>query len=143
MAVHKSSTVSLPVGPSVVLPWLEDLARYPEWMPLVHAATPVAPDVWDVELRATLGIFARSKKLRMRRTAATGGRIVFEREENDGRVHAPWTLEVRVDGDDRHCSVTMDMTYGGTLWTAGVLDKVLAQHIELGKQGISRVVQGA
>lgn len=143
MGVHTSSTVTLPVPASRVIPWLDDLSRYPEWMPLVHAASPAGPDTWDVELRATIGVFARSKRLRMRRTVATGARIVFERDENDGRVHAPWVLEVSLAEVQGGCAVTMDMTYGGSLWTAGVLDRVLAQHVEMGKRGIARVVQGA
>lgn len=143
MGVHTSSTVALGVPSARVIPWLDDLSRYPEWMPLVHAATLVAPCTWDVELRATLGVFARSKRLRMRRTVATDTRIVFERDEGDGRQHAPWVLEVTIADEDRGCAVTMDLTYGGSLWTAGVLDRVLSQHVELGKQGIARVVQDA
>lgn len=143
MVVRTSSSVELPVPAERVVPWVDDLSRYPQWMPLVHSARLVGDGTWDVELRATVGVFARSKRLRMRRTAATPDRIVFERDEDDGRVHAPWTLEVTIAGDARSCTVAMDMTYGGSLWTAGVLDRVLAHHIDLGKQGLARVVQGA
>jgi hypothetical protein len=37
----------------------------------------------------------------------------------------------------------MEMAYGGTLWTAGILDRVLASQVEAGKAGLARVVQGA
>lgn len=143
MVVRKSSSVELPVGTERVLPWVDDLSRYPQWMPLVHSALSVGDATWDVELRATVGVFARSKRLRMRRTTVAADRVVFERDEDDGRVHAPWTLEAAIVGDARSCKVTMDMSYGGSLWTAGVLDRVLAHHIELGKQGLLRVVQEA
>lgn len=143
MAVHTSSWVDLPVPAERAVPWVDDLSRYPQWMPLVHTAIPVGDGTWDVELRATVGVFARSKRLRMRRTVAVPDRIVFERDEDDGRVHAPWTLEVTVTGDAHSCRVTVDMIYGGSLWTAGVLDRVLAHHIDLGKQGLVQVVQGA
>lgn len=143
MTVHESSSVALREPIDRVVPWVSDLSRYCEWMPLVHAATSVGEDVWDVELRATIGVFARSKRLRMRRTVFEPGRIVFERSEDDGRTHAPWILEVVVATHEGGTLVTMDMTYKGGLWTAGVLDRVLAHNIEAGKKGLVRVVQGA
>ena len=39
--------------------------------------------------------------------------------------------------------VTVDLSYGGTLWTAGILDRVLASQVEAGKTGLVRVVQGS
>jgi hypothetical protein len=41
------------------------------------------------------------------------------------------------------CVVTVDLSYGGTLWTAGILDRVLAAQVEAGKTGLARVVHGA
>ena len=84
-----------------VLSHVAELDRYPRWMPLVHAAeriTGVEPPTWSVELRAKVGPFARSKRLRMQRTffdseTKAGGnshRVVFERREDDGRQHATW-----------------------------------------------------
>ena len=131
------------VTPSAVHPWVSDLCRYVEWMPLVHSAVQVAEDVWDVELRAKVGVFARSKRLRMRRTMDDGTVIVFERDEDDGRRHSPWVLRVTLSPTEPGCAVTMDMSYGGTLWTAGVLDRVLAHHVDAGKEGLARAVQGA
>jgi len=147
--MKQSSSVHLDVDVSDVYPWVNDLSRFPEWMPLVHAA--VVADgvsyVWVIELRARVGVFARSKRLRMRRTVNTESRVVFERDENDGKVHAAWVLEVLVDKDSQNtfggCLVTMNLSYAGKLWTAGLLDKVLASQIDAGKAGLALVVQRA
>lgn len=148
--VHASSSVVLGVPSEVVRVWVSDLARYPQWMPLVHSAeAELAGDesagatphpAWSVELRAKVGVFARSKRLRMVRTRNDPDHIVFERREKDGRHHAPWMLEVRLVAAPDGCCVTMDLDYGGSLWTAGVLDRLLAHHIDEGKKGLSAVV---
>lgn len=143
MSVRRSSSVTLAVSADVVSEWVDDLSRYVAWMPLVHSVVPAGAGIWDVELRAKVGVFARSKRLRMRRTVHTTGRVVFERDEDDGRVHAPWTLEVLIEDRGSACAVTMNLEYGGNLWTGGVLDRVLAHHVELGKEGLARVVQAA
>ena len=75
-----------------------DLASYPQWMDLVHRAEPLGNDAWGVELRAKVGPFARSKRLRMVRTAAEPNSLVrFERVEFDGRQHAPWVLTATIE----------------------------------------------
>lgn len=112
-------------------------------MPLIHSVTPAGQDIWDVELRAKVGLLARSKRLRMRRTTNTPELMVFERDESDGRKHSSWTLIVRNVASDKGCTVTMEMSYGGTLWTAGILDRVLMSQVEAGKAGLKRVVHGA
>ncbi len=141
--MRHSSTVEIAVAPSVVHPWVSDLCRYTEWMPLVHAAERNGDDAWNVELRAKVGVFARSKRLRMRRTMDDGTVIVFERDEDDGRRHSPWVLRVTLSPTGAGCAVTMDLSYGGSLWSAGVLDRVLANSVDAGKAGLARVVQGA
>jgi hypothetical protein len=40
-------------------------------------------------------------------------------------------------------NVTIDLSYGGSLWTAGILDRVLASQVDAGKSGLVRAVQGA
>lgn len=142
MPVRESSSVMLPVPAREVLPWVADLSRYPRWMPLVHGVVAVSEGVWDVELRARVGPLARSKRLRMRRTTDLPTTVRFERDEVDGRLHAPWVLEVTIDDAGSSCTVRMDLAYGGSLWTAGVLDRVLAHHIEMGKEGLARAVGG-
>lgn len=141
MVVRRSSSVDLGVPVAQARPWLAGLDAYPEWMTLVHSAHRVATDAWDVEIRARVGPFARSKRLRMVRTVDDPLHVVFVREETDGKVHAPWTLEIVISPRGDGCSVSVEMTYGGSLWTAGLLDKVLAQHIEAGKAGLVRVTQ--
>ncbi len=138
-----SSDVVLAVESAFVHPYVADLARYVEWMPMVHGAEAVGDGVWNVELRAKVGVFARSKRLRMKRTVNTSYHIVFERDEIDGRRHSPWTMAVALQTTDAGCVVTVDLSYGGTLWTAGILDRVLAAQVEAGKTGLAHVVHGA
>lgn len=112
-------------------------------MPLVFSATSSEVDVWDVELRAKVGVFARSKRLRMRRTVDSDSLYVFEREETDGRRHSPWLMRVSVVPSEEGSLVTIDLSYGGNLWTAGVLDRVLASQVDAGKKGLASLVHGA
>lgn len=82
---------------------VSDLTDYPAWMLLTHR---VEADVrgtdglaaWNVELRARVGPFARSKRLRMVRTVHDGAarRVRFERVEIDGRRHSDWVLNACV-----------------------------------------------
>lgn len=138
-----SSDVAVAVGPALVHPYVADLARYVEWMPMVHEVEAVGDGVWNVELRAKVGVFARSKRLRMKRTVDTTQNIVFERDEIDGRRHSPWIMAIALQPAEVGCVVTVDLSYGGTLWTAGILDRVLAAQVEAGKTGLARVVHGA
>lgn len=138
-----SSSVSLDAPVDVVRPFVSDLSRYPEWMPLVYSAVSSADDVWDVELRAKVGMFARSKKLRMRLTVQSDTLYVFERDEEDGRRHSPWLMRVTLTPSDEGSIVSIDLSYGGKLWTAGVLDRVLASSVDAGKAGLAAVVHGA
>lgn len=146
--MRAGSSVRVPAGIESVVPWVSDLARYAEWMPMVHAASPETADpgrpAWNVELRAKVGPFARSKRLRMVRTAGetSPGRasFTFEREERSAGGHSEWVMNVALSGDETGTTVTIDLMYGGSLWTAGVLDRVLAAQIEEGKKGLLRVV---
>ena len=138
-----SSSVDVPVAIEAVRPFVEDLVAYPSWMPMVHDVAPVGDGAWSVELRAKVGVFARSKKLRMRRTMNEENIIVFERDEDDGRQHSPWVMRVSLSPSATGTNVTIDLSYGGSLWTAGILDRVLASQVDAGKTGLVRVVQGA
>lgn len=138
-----SSSVDVPVAIEAVRPFVEDLVAYPSWMPMVHDVASVGDGVWSVELRAKVGVFARSKKLRMRRTMNEEKIIVFERDEDDGRQHSPWVMRVSLSPSATGTNVTIDLSYGGSLWTAGILDRVLASQVDAGKTGLVRVVQGA
>ena len=138
-----SSDVVVAVVPARVYPYVADLARYVEWMPMVHGVEAVDDGVWNVELRAKVGVFARSKRLRMKRTVNTSQHIVFERDEIDGKRHSPWTMAIALQATEAGSVVTVDLSYGGTLWTAGILDRVLAAQVDAGKTGLARVVHGA
>ena len=135
--------MELPVDQSLVHPYVSDLKKFEEWMPLIHSVESAGDNVWNIELRAKVGLLARSKRLRMRRTSNTPELIVFERDESDGRNHSAWTLKVNTEPSQSGCVVTMELSYGGALWTAGILDRVLASQVEAGKAGLTRVVQGA
>jgi Polyketide cyclase / dehydrase and lipid transport len=122
-----------PVPPVVVFPWVDDLGRYPEWLEIVtraEPADPVDPTVWLVDLRARLGPLARSKRLRMRRTLhRPWSEVVFERDEIDGRSHAPWRLSATVEPADGGSRLVMRLHYGGGLW-GPVIERLLADEVE-------------
>ncbi len=128
---------------------VDDLARYPDWMDLVHGVTPVdvgagETAAWEVELRAKVGPLARSKRLRMARTEHVAPTLaVFERRETDGRAHAPWVLRAEVNdvadgGVGGDVELTMRLHYGGSLWTGAVLERVLESHVERGSEELRR-----
>lgn len=143
------STVTIAVTPEKVFPYVSDLSRYKEWMPLVHAATPDGDGAWIVELRAKVGPFARSKRLRMQRTtcvdpremvAGDRAKVVFERCEVDGKKHSPWILTVDVVPVGERTQVDVDLVYQGSLWTGGILEQVLHNNIVAGREGLRKAV---
>jgi hypothetical protein len=125
---------------------VDDLARYPQWMPLVHGAVEAgaAEDgenrgcpSWDVELRARVGPLARSKRLRMVRTEHRPPHVaVFERQEIDGRAHAPWVLRADLADSVDGVELTMTLRYGGSLWSGAVLQRVLDDEIRRGSEAL-------
>ena len=121
------------------------LDRYPAWMRLVHRVEELAPDdgrkAWRVQLRARVGPFARSKQLRMVRTAFEPGRMArFERIEDDDRDHAAWILAATVAAAEGGATVVTDLTYSGSLWGSGVLQRILDDEIRRGKDALSGLV---
>ena len=56
------ATLVAPTSLTAIRPFISDLGEYERWMPLVHKAITAGPNAWDVELRAKLGPFARSKR---------------------------------------------------------------------------------
>ena len=130
------ASLEAPCPPATLVPWVEDLARYPEWLDIVPRAEPAAahPDdvgpAWSVDLRGRMGPFARSKRLRMVRTQhAPPGHVRFERVEHDGRQHAFWVLDAVIAATGTGSLLTMGLHYGGRLWMP-VLDRLLAEEIE-------------
>lgn len=111
--------------------WVEDLGRYPEWLEIVPRAVPEdgEPGTWTVDLRGRLGPLARSKRLRMVRTLhQPPERVVFERQERDGRSHAPWVLSAEVEPTPTGSRLAMTLHYGGGLW-APLLERMLRDEI--------------
>lgn len=144
-AVDLTVDLVAPVPAAALAAWVQDLAAYPAWLPLVAAADALPDGRWDVELRARFGPLARSKRLRMRRTTLEPGRLaVFERAEDDGRHHAAWVLRAETsDGADGGSVLAMRLHYGGALW-GPMLERVLADQIATGRQRLlSLVTSGA
>jgi len=117
---------------------VQDLDTYPRWLGIVTRvealATPSgAPPASMVDLTGRVGPLARSKRLRMVRTAHEDGRhSKFERAEDDGRQHSPWVLEVRVEPSGDASTLHMDLHYGGGLF-GPVLERVLRDEIDKAK----------
>ncbi len=147
MVVDTSFRAETAASPDELFVVVSDLDTYPSWIELVHRVEPIGdhgdgldtPDTepkWFVTLRAQLGPLARSKRLRMARTALEApadngghGLVRFDRREIDGRNHSPWTMEVIVEpASGRASSVAVcRLHYGGGLWSGlleGSLDMV-------------------
>jgi hypothetical protein len=134
--------------PGVLWHHVERLERYPTWMALVHEATPLDDDdrgtAWSVQLRTRVGPLARSKRLRMVRTVVAEERhAMFERVELDGRRHSPWVLDVTLDPRADGTHLEMRLQYLGSLWTGGVLQRILDDEIRRGRAALLRLVSDA
>ncbi len=146
MQIERDTVV--PGPPERAFALVDDLSAYPTWMDLVHevreAPATDDPPTWDVELRAQVGPFARSKRLRMVRSVhEPGRRVVFERSEIDGRRHSSWVLSATLtrlatseSSSGEGTRLVMTLTYGGNLWTGAVLQRVLDDHVERGANAL-------
>lgn len=143
-----SRSLQAPCSAERLFSWVEDLALYPQWIPLVHAVE-VTDEVegdpgpaWNVELQAQVGPFARSKRLRMVRSVHRApDEVLFERSEIDGRSHSPWVLRAAIErGPDGSSGLTMELHYGGGLWSGAVLQRVLDDEVRRGTDGLRAVV---
>jgi hypothetical protein len=134
-------------APEALFAWVDDLGRYPDWLDIVPRAEATSGDrpAWDVDLRGRLGPLARSKRLRMVRTVhQRPSTVVFEREERDGRSHAPWVLRAEVaevPGAEPRSRLTMHLHYGGGLW-GPVLERLLGDEIERSRPRLLRRIAG-
>lgn len=121
--MRKTIAATLDAPPAAVADLLGELDRYPDWLDLVVAAdTTVATKgdigpAWLVTLRAKVGPFARSKRLRMVRVANDPDHLRFERSELDDRDHASWVLDARLS-QTRPCMVNVELSYSGRLWSS-------------------------
>lgn len=124
-----TADVDAPHPAAQVFAVVADLATYPRWLDIVARAEPEG-DAWSVDLRGRLGPFARSKRLRMVRTANDSpSHARFERAELDGRSHSPWVLDALVTPVGGGSRLTMQLHYGGGLWMP-VLERMLRDEIE-------------
>jgi hypothetical protein len=131
-----------PHPPERVFDLVADLVRYPSWLDIVPRVVPEGADAWLVDLRGRLGPFARSKRLRMVRTAhEPNAHVRFERDEHDGRSHSPWVLDASVASTDAGSRLTMRLHYGGGLF-GPVLERVLRDEIERSRPRLLRVLDG-
>ncbi|MEI8239078.1 MAG: SRPBCC family protein [Actinomycetota bacterium] len=142
MDIHAS--LDAPCSADALFAFVDDLTQYSRWSTLVHRADvdPAVSTAWQVELRARVGPLARSKRLRMARTVRDPNShvAVFERSEIDGKRHAPWVLRAEVNEVDGISTLQMHLHYGGGLWTAGVLERVLADQITNGRERLLELV---
>ncbi|MCD9622818.1 hypothetical protein [Rhabdothermincola salaria] len=92
------------------------------------------PPAWSVELRATLGPLARSKRLRMVRTVDEADHLRFERRETDGREHSPWVLDATIVPLEGGAAsrLVMNLHYGGS-FGGNLLERLLGDEIERSK----------
>jgi hypothetical protein len=143
--VELTVALEAPHPPETVFPWVAELDRYPSWLEIVTRAVPGGGsgdggEAWQVDLRGRLGPLARSKRLRMIRTAFDAPyRVRFERAELDGREHAAWVLEADLEAADEGSRLRMRLHYGGALF-GPVLERLLADEIERSRQRLLSVL---
>ena len=138
-----TANVEVPVSAEKLFNYVSDLQNYESWLEMVYSVKSSDQDptsskdlkFWTVELRARLGPFARSKRLRMvRKICQAPNCVVFERAENDGRRHSAWVLSANVSQTEKSSSLQMNLHYSGSLFTGGLLERALADQIEQGRE---------
>ena len=139
-----TAQLDAPCPPDRLREWVGDLDRYPQWLSIVPRAeaeptTDGATPAWAVELRATLGPLARSKRLRMIRTLDDVGHIRFERREVDGRNHSAWVLDATVAPIPEGARLVMTLHYGGS-FGGNLLERLLSDEIEASKPRLLALV---
>jgi hypothetical protein len=147
MAIDVRASFDAGVSASQLFEVIRDLSTYPKWLEIVHFADAVDSEdglqAWNVELRAKIGPFARSKRLRMVRTTdQSPTTVVFERRENDGKKHAPWVLRSVVTEVNGTSTLDVHLHYGGSLFDGGIVERVLADQIVSGKAKLTQFLAG-
>ena len=147
MAIDVRASFDAGVSASQLFEVIRDLGTYPKWLEIVHFADAVDSEdglqAWNVELRAKIGPFARSKRLRMVCTTdQSPTTVVFERRENDGKKHAPWVLRSVVTEANGTSTLDVHLHYGGSLFDGGIVERVLADQIVSGKAKLTQFLAG-
>lgn len=134
--MKRNVTVSTDATQEQLFGVVSDLSTYPEWLDIVAGVETADPHdgdegpAWNVTLRAQLGRFARSKKLRIVRIGASpNDSATFARRETDGRDHASWDMRAAVTPTDSGSELMFDLAYSGGLWS-NVLDAILGDEID-------------
>ncbi|MGA0217563.1 MAG: SRPBCC family protein [Ilumatobacteraceae bacterium] len=127
-SVSRSAVIEAPL--SQVVGALRDLSTYSEWVPIVSRVEPDGDEHWFVELGVAIGPFARSKRLRMKRSINNFDRVGFVRDESDGRSHAGWELNLTLKSVDAQTSVHAVLDYDGKMWTPGPVEEALHSGLD-------------
>ena len=145
--VDVTSSLDAPCSADELFAAVDELSMYPAWLSIVPKA--VATDeaagdpgpAWLVDLRGRLGPLARSKRLRMVRTAhESPTHVRFERHELDGRSHSAWVLDGTVEATDDGSRLTMHLHYGGS-FGGSLLERMLRDEIEQSRPRLLSYVQ--
>ena len=134
------ASVEVPVSVEKLFDYVADLANYSSWLEFVHKVELVGESTETdttglVELRAKLGVLARSKRLRMTRTLCEHPRlVVFERREQDSRRHSEWILRATVSQTATGAKLETNLHYSGNLFTGGMLERALSDQIATGRE---------
>jgi hypothetical protein len=138
------ASVEVPVSAERLFEYVADLENYSSWLEFVHKVELVGESIekslekeatWIVELRAKLGVLARSKRLRMTRTCFEPPRlVVFERREHDSRRHSDWILRATVSPTVNGAKLETNLHYSGNLFTGGMLERALSDQIATGRE---------
>ena len=134
------ASVEVPVSVEKLFDYVADLANYSSWLEFVHKVELVGESTetdttWLVELRAKLGVLARSKRLRMTRTLCEHPKVVvFERREQDSRRHSEWILRATVCQTATGAKLETNLHYSGNLFTGGMLERALSDQIATGRE---------
>ena len=134
------ASVEVPVSVEKLFDYVADLANYSSWLEFVYKVELVGESTetdatWFVELRAKLGVLARSKRLRMTRTLCEHPKlVVFERREQDSRRHSEWILRATVSQTATGAKLETNLHYSGNLFTGGMLERALSDQIATGRE---------
>ena len=134
------ASVEVPVSVDKLFNYVADLANYSSWLEFVYKVDLVGESTetdatWLVELRAKLGVLARSKRLRMTRTLCEHPKlVVFERREQDSRRHSDWVLRATVSPTSTGARLETNLHYSGSLFTGGMLERALNDQIAAGRE---------